>query len=393
MVRAPAALVLLALGGAARADEDCPQRVEAATLAMARIEADFVQRAYARTVFRSGAPNAEAEKVLRPIIEMMMESTARDRPAFALECRTWACRIRVLHAAWANAARWEGVLRSRELAGRLHAVTVVGRRPTSDAIDGEDLVEATVYFKLIDPSGASLAALSRRRGVPGDDCPTELAKIEKRTAAMQRAMARDLSPAERFAAEPLDTALTADVQARLAQASTGLPASFAGLAATCHGVICQVQPRAALAPADWQRLEARPQLKQVIVGRAYQGAAYWLVRRPGTADGKVIVDGLVAALEAGPAFATCHHQHPKAGHLLVSYVLAGKDPLGRPARKPGLSTVITGSLADTPLGRCLAAELEGALATRTVPADTLNWTRTRRYDWGTTGDQPAARDR
>ena len=103
--------------------------------------------------------------------------------------------------------------------------------------------------------------------------------------------------------------------------------------------------------------------------------------RPQTADGRKILDGLVAQLEAGPLLTSCRKRHPAAGHLLVSYVLAGRDPLGRPAAKSGLTTICTGSLADTPLGRCVADEIARALATAAVPGDVLGYTKNRRYDF------------
>jgi hypothetical protein len=379
-----AALAVATAMARAEGEPDCAARFAKASAALAQVERDYVTRVYARTLFASGTANPAAERALGPLLERAMQVARPDPPSLALECRTWACRIRVLHAARLTAAAWEQALASPPLAGRLHSIAVVGRRPTTDALDGEDLVEATVYFKLTDPSGEQVAASSMAMAtVKGPECATRLADLEKRQAAMKRIIERDASPAERFAREPPDAPLTRDLETRLRRATAGLPATFSGLALACRGVICQVRPRAdaTLGPSEWQELERHPQLAAVIVGRAYQGAAYWLVRPSRTADGRMILDRLVGKIETGPLLTGCQERHPAAGHLLVSYVLAGRDPLGRPAAKSGLTTIYTGSLAETPLGRCVADEVARALATAALPAEVLNYTKVRRYDF------------
>ena len=131
-----------------------------------------------------------------------MQLASPEPPGLTLECRTWACRIRVLHGARLKGATWEKTLSSAPLAGRIHSIAVVGRRPTTDALDGEDLVEATVYFKLVDPSGEPVAAVSTSMAfVAEPECPKQLAGVEQRLAAMKRIIERDASPAERFARE------------------------------------------------------------------------------------------------------------------------------------------------------------------------------------------------
>jgi hypothetical protein len=387
---APVALAVATALARTEDDPDCAARFAKTAAALAQVERDYVARVYARTLFASGTANPAAERALRPLLERAMQPASPEPPSVALECRTWACRIRVLHAARLTAAVWEKALAGPLLAGRVHSIAVVGRRPTTDALDGEDLVEATVYFKLTDPSGEPLASSSMAMAfVPGPECAMRLADLEKRQAAMKRIIERDASPAERFAREPPDAPLTREMEARLRRATAGLPAPFSGLALACRGVICQVRPRAdaALGPSQWQQLERHPELAAVVVGRAYQGAAYWLVRPSRTADGQMILDRLVGKLEAGPLLASCHKLHPAAGHLLVSYVLAGRDPLGRPAAKSGLTTIYTGSLAERPLGRCVADEIARALATTSLPAEVLNYTKVRRYDFEAGSDR------
>jgi hypothetical protein len=386
------------VAGTARAQDgaDCPARLAARTAAADQLSVEFVARVYPRTLFAATQPNPTAERTLEPLLDAAMQRVAREPPAVALECRTWACRIRLLHGARLDPAGWEKALGGPGLRGRLHSIAVVGRRPTIDALDGEDLVEATVYFKLTDPSGQAVATRAARAGDSAlGDCAASLADVEKRIDSMRSIITRDASPAERFAREPDNAPLTSELEARLRQSTVGMPALFAALAVACHGVICQVQPPPGgkLGAEQWRQLERQRPLAELIVGRAYEGAAYWLVRPRETGNGKVIVERLVAEVEAGPLLSGCHKQHPAAGHLLVSYALAGRDPLGRAARKGGLSAICTGSLAETPLGRCVADELGRVLAAASLPAEVLNWTKSRRYDWTADGDKPTIRAR
>jgi len=392
------ALAYLATIASARGEEDadCSARLAARTADYEQLKTEFVDRVYPRTVFAKTKPNPTAERALGPLVERAMEKLSPEPPAVALECHTWACRIRVLHGTRIDPARWERALASGDLQGRLHSVAVVGRRPTTDALDGEDLVEATVYFKLVDPSGEPVASRPRRLVAVPPKCAAALAEVEKRIESMKLSIDRDVSPAERFAREPDNPPLTAHVESRLRQATTGLMGTVARLSVSCHGVICQVQPPvgAALTGDQWRQLESRPPLSELIVGRAYHlTAAYWAVRPRETADGKTIVDRLIADIETGPLLETCHKQQPSSGHLLVTYVLAGRDPLGRAAKKGGLSVVCTGSLAETPLGRCVCEGVERAMAVTTLPAEVLNRTRSRRYDWVAGSDRPTLRAR
>ena len=55
--------------------------------------------------------------------------------------------------------------------------------------------------------------------------------------------------------------------------------------------------------------------------------------------------------------------------------------------------VITGSLADAPIGRCFSEQLSRALVAVALPAEVLNHTLHRRYDWVAGSDKVAIRAR
>src|SRR5688572_4738788 len=99
--------VLLAATASVRAEEnaDCPTRLAARALEAEKLKDEFVDRVYPRTVFAKTKPNPTAQKVLEPLIEAAMQKLA-PQPATVVECHTWACRIRVLHGAQVDPARW-----------------------------------------------------------------------------------------------------------------------------------------------------------------------------------------------------------------------------------------------------------------------------------------------
>lgn len=393
----------LATGGAG-ADEPpaqpatpppCPERLESARRSLAALEPRFVEKVYAPTLYETSSRNAEAERVLLPLLERTLKKAAADVTdlSLSLECRTWACKLLVLQPYRSNTAGWEKALEAApELRERLRGHGVASRRRTSDTFGHEDLAEATVFFKLVDPSGqprppeARPAARAQPANAPPAtpaECAAEVDKLEKKLAAMSRVMDRALTPPERFQKEPANEALTREMAARLSRAVAALPATFAGLAIECRGVVCQVRPGAS-APLDqgaWQRLEARPELRARITGRAYRTEAYWLVRPAAAADGRAVLDGVLKQVEAQPFFEACHVRHPATGHLLVRYVLPGDHVFGKRGPRGPIRLEYSGGLADTPLARCIADELTRALATIDLPEERLHGHRERRYDW------------
>jgi hypothetical protein len=105
-----AALVVMVATARGADQTDCAGRLASTSATLAEVERDYVARVYARTLFMSGTPNPAAERALQPLLERAMQLASPHPPALALECRTWACRIRVLQGAGLKAASWEKVL-------------------------------------------------------------------------------------------------------------------------------------------------------------------------------------------------------------------------------------------------------------------------------------------
>jgi hypothetical protein len=384
-----ALLATLWLAPAARAEPDCAARLQNVRRILNAIEPDYVAKLYPPRLFLTGKANPEAQAALLPVLEPALKKAAGVPDlSLTLECRTWACRLLVLQPFDSSTAGWEKALASApELAERLRGSGVAARRRTAETFGGQDLAEATVYFKLADrsgqprPPGARFLARDRTTDpIPAPDlCPAKLEKTERALAAMQGMMARTLTPPERFQKEPANDELTRDMAARLRQASASL--GLHGLAVQCRGVVCQVRTSVPLDAPSWQRLEARPELSLRIVGKAHQAESYWLIRPEKSADGKKVLDQVISEVEAEPFFDDCHARHPARGHLIVRYYLPGDSVFGKPGPRGEIRLEVTGSLADTPLARCLTDELTSALAWIPLPENRLGAARDRRYDW------------
>lgn len=96
------------------------------------------------------------------------------------------------------------------------------------------------------------------------------------------------------------------------------------------------------------------------------------------ADGRKFLADLVATIEKGAFLDTCHTRHPARGHLLVRYLLPAADGTSTPGP---IGAEYSGSLADTPLARCVRNEIDRALAAAPLPPLRAGATQDARYDW------------
>jgi hypothetical protein len=403
-----AALVLGALGSARGAPAqdpaaseslpDCLLRLERARRTQSELEPAFVEGLYPPKLFAAGQPNPGAQAALLPVLERALKAGAGvPELSLTLECHTWACRMLVVQPRGTETSGWEKALVAPELHARIRDTAVAARRRTADALGGHDLMEATVFLKLADPSGqprppdAGPEPRARSTSAPPATaalCATEIDKVERVNTAMRNLLTKSLTPAQRFRQEPPNEPLTRDMASQLRQATASLPSSFAGLTLQCRGVVCQVKAPSPLDRGAWNQLEARPELSARIVGKAYDTDAYWLVRPAEKADGLAVLNKLLAQLEAQPFFEQCHAKNPAKGYLIVGYLLQGDSVFGQPGGRKGdraatgdLTAVYSGSLVDTPLGRCVSQEIDRALTSMPLPPERLRASAERRYDW------------
>jgi hypothetical protein len=382
------AMTLLTLGPSAGGSPlDCPERLSRDRRALIELEPQFVERLYPPALYAAGEVNPAARRALLPFLESTIEKTAGvPELSVSLDCRTWACRLLVIQPRRSDTRGWQKALDGAAVRERIRTFSISARSRTADTLSGQDLVEATVFLKLADPSGEPRPPGARpvARPLPPaapDRCPAEAEAAEKTLASMRAAMARALTPAERFAAEPASAALTPDVAGLVKRAAASASPELRAATVECRGVICRAHAPGPLDRPAWTRLEELPELNARIVGRAYDGDAYWLIRPANADDGRQVLARLVHELETRPFFDSCYAQHPARGHLLVSYALPGDSIFGQPGPRSGIEAHYSGSLTDSPLGRCLAQELDRALPDLPLPENRLHAVLTRRYDW------------
>ena len=371
---------------------ECAPRLEELRREAAALEPVYVARAFTPTVFARSSPNPAAHAALLPELEAVFAALGAgpQRPSLALECRVWACRMKVLQPAGTGTRVWEQALTTHpRLAARIRNADVSARRPLADPLTGEAMAEATVFLKLADPSGGP-AGTSPPASQPRDPapataalCQAEIDQTQRRIATMKKLVARDLSPAERFAAEPANEALTREMSPLLRQALTTFPPVVHGARVSCRGMICEVAlPAGTTFPREsWLALWHRPSLEPRVIGVAPSGSkGYLKVRAAQVLDGRVVLANLVAAINRQPFLDDCHTRHPGSGHLLVRYVLPRCDRDIRTAAE-GIKLEYSGSLVDTPLGKCVVDELGRAVAAAPLPAQVMGAYHDERYDW------------
>jgi hypothetical protein len=385
---------MLALGfvvaTSAHARADVCQERDRALATLADRWTTFLDRALPETVFPTGRPNRVAHDVLLPLLEAAFRELSPEgrAPSLALECRTWACKLRVLHLPEQDTTIWERSFGTHhKLRGLFRGSQVSARRPSAEMFSGRPLEEMTVFVKLADPTGGPAGSTPKMSPARDylfqllGDCRKHLEFIRARMRLLDQGQSLDRSPMERFQQEPPNDKLTREIGPLLEQAAA-LPGVPLPVRVTCRGTVCEVALPAGkqLTGARWSELYwRRPGLRDRVTTLAPQGSKAYLILRPAdVADGNDILGRLVVEVEQQAFLDACHARHPASGHLLVRYILPAAD--GTKPPRP-LRFEMTGFLADTPLARCVSDELVQLIGTIPLPPVRLGAYEDERYDW------------
>jgi hypothetical protein len=391
-------IALAAASAPARADV-CQER-DRALVALAERWTTFLDRAKPEAVFYTSRPNRAAHDALLPRLEAAFQEMSPEgrAPSLALECRTWACKLRVLHLPDHDTTTWERSFGThQQLRGLFRGSQVTARRPSAEMFSGRPLEEMTVYVKLADPTGGPAGSTPRMSpardhlfqplGSAGDGpqadgyCGKHLEFIRAKMRLLDETQAIDRPLKERFQQEPPNDKLTREIGPLLQQAAA-LPGVPLPVRVSCRGTICEVAlPDGKQLSGDrWSELYwRRPGLRDRVTTLAPQGSkAYLIVRPVEVADGNEILDRLVVLVEQQAFLDTCHARHPASGHLQVRYILPAAD--GTKPPRP-LRFEMTGFLAETPLARCVNDELVRLIGSIPLPSVRLGAYEDERYDW------------
>ena len=116
-----------------------------------------------KTLFDWGEPNPAAERKLAPVIARIMKTGPQSAPSYALECRTWACKLAVAMTPEESSPdcrnAWMLPLQQdADMLARKTRASFVSAGSVKDPVSGVQLARKDVYVTLNDSSGRPAAA-------------------------------------------------------------------------------------------------------------------------------------------------------------------------------------------------------------------------------------------
>jgi RNA polymerase sigma-70 factor (ECF subfamily) len=361
---APAA-ALVATGTASL--EPCRQAVVALRAKIAEAESRRRLTLEDATLFAEGAANPGAQAALLPEIESIMRRFADT--TFALECRTWNCRLSLIDPAGARPLAWEAIRSDPVVRSRIRGGSTVAAQPTKDAVSGLALQPYAIYMRLADP-----AVIYATPPATTAACFAEVERAKRRLRELVPPPPAEVRPAEVFAAGASNPAATARMKEIIAKALDGGDAAWAP-EVECRGGACRVVvPGFMLGDTarGWRdrlfrdRDFRRHKMPMMDVGA--DGLFFSLFPDPERPLGDDLVRQVRDAWKASPALAGCGARYPaETGDLTATFELSDGVAPER-GRAPGvLSIAWSGSLAETALARCVRDEATTVIGAARVP--------------------------
>ena len=186
----------------------CQERLTGLRRQEAEVERGIWTHGTAQTLFTLGAANPEPPDKLIPILTRIVRADRAETPPLGLECRTWACELRVLEASADGLRLWLSSIQSdQEFVSHRRNMGFVDRgRPVRDPVSGNELIEHRVVFGLRDPSGRPVEAPQAPAPTPSatdlpvvaGECWAQVGALETRLVERQAVLARDLPIRERY---------------------------------------------------------------------------------------------------------------------------------------------------------------------------------------------------
>ncbi|HXU80297.1 MAG TPA: hypothetical protein VN914_02795, partial [Polyangia bacterium] len=318
--------------------------------------------------FALGNANPMAAAALAPAVDRLLGGSAA--PAHTLECRTWACRLKV--ALTKEDERrvngWmKGLQSDEELGERVAGIEFHAGTPGKDPLSGAGVSQRDVFIALAAPSGKRVPATLRSEPPAVETTPLPgnaggcAAEVKALRAQIQRAkddQQAHLSPDERFARGAPAPKLTDELRAVIA--SKFPDATSTGLELECRALVCRA--RWEKGPLDWShQLYDVPAFRAMADGALYSQAIYFVMAPERRADGLGFLKDLVKRFMAGRAAADCEARFPARGTLSVKLHL---PKTGEPNEAGELGRVLASygdELAGTPLGKCLEEAIAGSV--------------------------------
>jgi hypothetical protein len=381
--------------------ESCQKKLEALHASIHATELEFFEKASPEKVFASGNPNPTAVEALTPVIARVMKgdrqwmqglppveaqkfSQILKRESFAppdytLECRTWACKMRVLNAQGQNADQWELPLQlDPEIKERTRVQMVKSGLLVTDPISAITFAESHVFLILAEPSGNRVPSFLAIAPMPQTHalCQSELELGIKRLAMMKSEIERNfVAFSERFKGAGPNPNLTVEFN-QLVRANLELPIGSSEVTVECRGFICRVEFANKLLPDDM--VSQKTKMSSIVKGKLSKRIAssgwessgqYYQIVPDGTAYGGDIVKDVYHNLLASTSLAACETKHSPKGTLDLDFEIPPTGEMNQDGELGKISAHLTGRFMDTAFGRCVEASLAQILERTPVPSE------------------------
>ena len=381
--------VALAAAAVAR---PCEDRIRALETDLAAARVALAYHLPARLAWADAAAsgrNLAAERAVEPILARWLDGKGAPRAGRSLDCRHDACSLTVREP-WPPKPLWS----RREappatlapLEARVRDLSFDGPKKRTDRAGAEE-AEMQLWFRLHAPSGEPGAATTPPLGrslLPSAtlqparrlDEPPVTAECRARTATLQDELERlrrrsmsVLSAPLLFRSESPNPALAVKLQApldRFVRANQSLPDGERppALRAECRGGVCRVTA----AEGVLREAVLRPLLKDEAFsahvrrssvfttdGKAEDGL--YVTVLPPTAEatsGEDVLRQFGKQLRRDAGAALCTQRFPPSGSLTVRFVVPAAGEVNEDGLPERISFRLTGPVAATPHGHCLA---------------------------------------
>ena len=181
----------------------CHQRLTALRRESLQLERALWVRGHHRSLFPLGADNPAAAQVLLPLVTHIVRAGRAEPPALTLECRTFACELRVVERGEAGRSLWQRAIQND---GRLRqhrrGLGFIAERPARHPGPGGRIVEYRFGFTLRHPSGGALdwdgppvgpdalAAMASFLPAGVEECAAQASGLERMLATRREGAAR-----------------------------------------------------------------------------------------------------------------------------------------------------------------------------------------------------------
>jgi hypothetical protein len=199
------------------------------------------------------------------------------------------------------------------------------------------------------------------------ECQERVQALAEELAALVDLRRRHLSPAQRFGELSPNAQLTASVLTELEKAiapAGGLPCQV-----ECREDLCRMAFADAPRPPPWfERFTDSPWARESLESvEVLEDAVFFRWREPGVVRGDDFLQEVLTNFQRSGAVEACRTRFRGAGALELRLSLLSQPAAEDADAPPGLTARTGGVLAGTPLGDCMAAELQRSLASVPLP--------------------------